>query len=49
MIDKIETLEADNTLLKQENDRLKQNYNLLLERMSVIEDKLLRNKTILKY
>jgi hypothetical protein len=49
MIDKIETLESDNTLLKQENDRLKQNYNLLLERMSIIEEKLLRNKTILKY
>ena len=56
MIDKIERLEQDNTLLKQdntllkqENDRIKQDYNLLLERISVIEQKLIKNKTILKY
>ncbi|MCJ7721627.1 tail fiber domain-containing protein [Candidatus Bathyarchaeota archaeon] len=56
MIDKIETLEADNTLLKQdntllkqENDRIKQDYNLFLERISLIEQKLVKNRTILKY
>jgi hypothetical protein len=56
MINKIESLESDNTLLKQdntllkqENDRIKQDYNLLLERISLIEQKLLKNRTILKY
>jgi hypothetical protein len=45
----IEQLKQDNTLLKQENDTIKQDYNLLLERISVIEQKLVKNRTILKY
>jgi len=45
----IEQLKQENDILKQENDILKQNQKLILERLTAIEEKLLRNRNILKY